>query len=107
MSESFDPPIPYKTSYAEKVRTALKTLLLRAKERGRIAEVVAAVNAIDKSLRIYPQFGEPLFDLKHMSATVCILSIPPLVVRYALDEEHRLVSVASPLQLFSNSGLEP
>jgi hypothetical protein len=82
-------------------------LAARAKERGLGQQVRDALRAIDKQLRIYPQYGEPLQDLKIESAQIRIATFPPLVVRYALFEERRLVIVAIPIQPLPNSGLDP
>jgi len=69
------------------------------------AEVLAAIKEIDRRLRIYPQFGQPLSDLLLEPAQLWIGVVSPLVVHYYLDEKRRLVMVVDPIRPLSNSGL--
>jgi len=107
MSEPPTSFVPYQVSYTELVRNELRALAARAKARGLGREVYEALDAIDRQLRTYPQFGEPLRDLKIGAAQLCIATVPPLVVRYVLNEDRRLVIVAIPIQPLPNSGLDP
>jgi len=99
-------PEPYHASYSEHVRNELKTLIQRAKKVGLEKEAIAAVKEIDRRLHIYPQFGEPLQNLILEPAQLWIASVSPLVVRYILDEDKRLVMVVVPFLPLPNSGLE-
>jgi len=47
-------------------------------------------------LHVYPQFGQPLFDLKVEPIQVWIGVVEPLVVEYAIDEARRLVIIGAP-----------
>ena len=105
MSEPSDVPIPYRVVYSGRVRDALRELVARARESGHGPEVLAAAKEIDRRLRVYPQFGEPLVDLKQESGQVRVGTVPPLVVRYAVYEERRLVTVAVPILPMPGSGL--
>jgi hypothetical protein len=67
--------------------------------------VVAALEAIDYRLRIYPQFGEPLRDFSAESGREWIACVAPLVVHYVVYEERRLVCVVVPMKPLSGSGL--
>jgi hypothetical protein len=58
-----------------------------------------ALKAIDHRLSVYPQFGEPLRDLKMRGETLWIGTIEPLVVQYIIDEPNRLVFVVVPLKI--------
>jgi hypothetical protein len=107
MSESPDSPEPYQVSYSGRVRNEHRGLITRAKDRGPAPQVIAAVKEIDKLLRIYPQFGQPLRDLKLESAQLWIGVVSPLVVHYVLDEEWRAVMVVKPIQYAPHSGLDP
>ena len=100
-----DPPIPYHVSYSRRVRDEFVNLVGRARPVGLAAEVLAAAREIDRRLRIYPQFGDPLLDLSVEPAQLWIGVVPPLVVRYVLDEQRRLVLVVSPFQPLANLGL--
>jgi hypothetical protein len=106
MSEPAGTP-PYRVAYSGRVRDGLKTLGARAKERGLGKEFLAAVRQLDERLRVYPQFGQPLYNLRLEPAQVWVGVVPPLVVQYSLDEERRLVMVASPIEPLPRSGLEP
>jgi hypothetical protein len=98
-------PVPYRVSYSELVRNELRSLLARARGRGLGQQVLAAVKEIDKRLRIYPQFGQPLQDLKLGAGQTWIGTVPPLVVKYVLDEERRQVMVVVPLSPLPELGL--
>jgi hypothetical protein len=104
MSEPPSGPAPYRVSYSERVRADLVNLAARARASGLGAPFLAAVEEIDQRLRIYPQFGEPLGDLDFPPAQVWIGVVPPLVVRYLLDEQRRLVMVANPFLPLPNAG---
>lgn len=106
MSEPTSGPVPYRVIYSEHVRQELLELMARARARGIGREVLEAVRLIDQRLRVYPQFGEPLHDLKLEPGRIWIGTIPPLTVRYILDEERRLVMVVVPLTPLPGSGLE-
>jgi hypothetical protein len=67
-------------------------------------QALNAVKQIDARLRIFPQFGEPLCDLKTAGETLWIGTVPPLVVQYVIDEENRLVFVVIPVKLLPASG---
>jgi hypothetical protein len=100
-----DGPIPYRVIYSERVRDALRSLIASARQRGWGAQVIAAVKEMDRVLHIYPQIGQPLRDLQLEPARLWIAVFPPLVVKYFLDEEKRLVMVGVPIQLLPRSGL--
>jgi hypothetical protein len=75
--------------------------------RGRFAEVAQALRGIENRLKWIPlDFGEPLEDLVHMRLREYLGVVPPLVVRYGVDEARRLVYVALPFKLLPRSGLE-
>lgn len=105
MSETSNSPIPYRISYSEFVRNELMKLLARAKERGLDAQVRAAAREIDRRLRIFPQFGDLLADLSLAPGQLRIGTVPPLVVKYAVYDDMRLVIVTTPITPLSRSGL--
>jgi hypothetical protein len=107
MSESSGSPEPYRVSYSEQVRIELRDLISRARGRGLAPQVLAAAREIDKRLHIYPQFGQPLRDLKLEPAQLWVGVVPPLVVQYVLDEERRVVMVTVPIVPTAHSGLDP
>ncbi len=106
MSEPETSPAPYRVVYSQSVRNDLKELLGRAKACGCGRQTLDAVKKIDDLLHIYPQFGEPIRDLEALGATVCLVTVPPLVLQYLLDEEHRLVSVVNPFRALPNAGFQ-
>jgi len=97
--------MPYRVVYSERVRRALMDLLSRAKALGFAEQVLQAIKEIDARLRLYPQFGEPLRQLKQVGQTMFVGTVAPLVVQYIIDEENRLVFVVVPLKPLPNSGL--
>jgi hypothetical protein len=74
-------------------RAALREFAATAREAGNSPKAVAAVKELDRRLHVPPQFGEPIIDLTHEPGQVCIGTVPPLMVRYAIDEDRRLVIV--------------
>ena len=48
----------------------------------------------DRLLRLYPQFGDPLIDLRDKVGHMRIGIVPPLTMRYGVLEELRVVFVA-------------
>jgi len=90
-------PAPYKVSYSQRVREELRALLERARDAGHGKEYLEAAKEIAMRLRLYPQFGEPIIDLTHEAARIWIGTVGPLVVRYAIYEDRRLVMVATPI----------
>ena len=105
MSEPANAPAPYQVAYSGLARGAIPPLVTRARAAGGGAEVLAALKELDRRLRIYPQFGEPLVDLTHESGQIWMGTVPPLVVRYSLYEERRLVIVVVPIAPMPASGI--
>ncbi len=107
MSEPSSGPAPYRVAYSGLVRNELQKLIAKARSRGLARQVLAAVKEIDDRLRVYPQFGQPLRDLKLQPAQLWLGCVPPLVVQYSLDDERRVVMVVVPILPLPNSGLDP
>jgi hypothetical protein len=105
MSTSEEPPVPYRVVYSEFVRASLKDLLARAAARGLSRDILAAVKEFDSRLRIYPQFGQPLRDLKTEGETLWTGTVAPLVLQYVIDDEIRLVFVVNPFKTLPGIGL--
>jgi hypothetical protein len=76
-----------------------------ARERGDVQAFVAALKEFHRRFCLYPQFGEPLTDLKHESGQVWIGIVPPLAMRYGVYEERRQVMVAAHPVLLPKSSL--
>ena len=89
----------------QSVRDELRKLTARARDRGFGNEVLAAVKELDRRLHVYPQFGQPLQDLTLEPGQVWIAVVAPLVVRYAVFDDKRLVMVAVPITPLPRSGL--
>lgn len=87
------PPMPYRVEYSKQVRQRLLALADTARQRGDGEEFVAALKEFDRRLRIYPQFGEQLVDLKREPGQVWIGTVRPLAMRYGVFDERRLVTI--------------
>lgn len=96
MSNPPEGGLTYHVSYTAVVRERLKVLAGYARARGDGEDFIAALKEFDRRLRIYPQFGDPLLDLKTELGQVRIGTVPPLAMRYAVIEGRRLVFVAAP-----------
>jgi hypothetical protein len=98
-------PTPYRVVYSEFVRRHLEQLHARAVAKGLGKQVLDALKEMDRLLHIYPQFGEPLRDLKTSGESVWIGTVGPRVAQYVLDEERRLVFIIAPFQTLPGLGL--
>jgi len=87
-------PVPYRVVYSERVRQRLLALADVARERGDGDAFVAAVKEIHRRLCLYPQFGEPLFDLTQEAGQVWLGIVRPLSMRYGVLDERRVVMVS-------------
>lgn len=105
MSETSEEPVRYQVSYSGFVLAELAKLLARAEERGLGLPLRAALRDMDHRLHIFPQFGDPLIDLSHPGGQILLGTVPPLVVRYALYREERLVIVTTPIAPLHHIGL--
>jgi hypothetical protein len=95
----------YRLSYSGHVRAALRELITKAYACGLGPPAIAAVKVIDERLQVYPQFGEQRRDLLTKGHSQWTLTIPPLVVDYVIDEEHRFVFIVEPFRALPHSGL--
>ena len=85
----------------------MRSLISRARDRGLVPQLRAAIKEIDRRLHLYPQFGQPLRDLELKPLQLWLGVVAPLVVHYVLDEERRLVVVLRPPLPLPRSGLQP
>lgn len=88
--------VPYRVTYSEAVRQRLFVLADRTRERGDNEAFIAAVKEFHRLLGLYPQFGEPLLDLREEVGQVWVGIVRPLAMRYAVFDARRLVIVAAP-----------
>ncbi len=86
-------PVPYRVVYSERVRQRLLALAEAARERGDGEAFLAAVTEFHRRLSLYPQFGEPLYDLTQEPGQVWLGIVRPLAMRYGVFDERRLVMV--------------
>jgi hypothetical protein len=87
--------MPYRVENSDRVRRLLRTLAHTTRQRGDGEDFLAALKEFDRRLHLYPQFGEPLVDLKKEEGQVWIGIVRPLAMRYGVLEESRLVIVAA------------
>lgn len=64
MSTPTGPPLPYDVSITGRVFDKVRELAAVARGRGDGEAFLAAVQEFYRRLRIYPQFGEQLYDLR-------------------------------------------
>jgi hypothetical protein len=87
-------PVPYRVAYSQRVRQRLLALADAARDRGDGEAFLAALKEFHRRLCLYPQFGEPLIDLKQEAGQVWIGIVRPLAMRYGVFDARRLVMVA-------------
>ena len=89
-------PTPlYTVTYTQRVLDGLVRLGRQARERGDGEQFVTALKEFHRRLCLYPQFGDPLNDLRRAVGYVRIGILPPLSMRYAVLEERRSVFVGA------------
>ena len=107
MSTDADTPRPYQVSLSGRVYDRVRELAAAARERGDGEAFLAALREFHRRLRIYPQFGDPLVDLREEAGQIRIGIVPPLAMRYGVLEERRQVFVAAlPVLLPKSSAAE-
>jgi hypothetical protein len=103
VTEDASAPLRYDVMYSQQVRQRLLALADVSRTRGDAHAYVAALKEFHRRLTLYPQFGEPLLDLRQEKGQVWIGIIRPLAMRYAVLDELRLVMVAERPVLMSKS----
>jgi hypothetical protein len=103
----------YRVTCSRRVLDELKELILR--NPGHASSIGAAALEIDRRLHIYPQFGQPLRDLRVKPAQLWIATLPPLSLQYVLleyDDDKRTetglhgeVIIVRPFMPFPRSGI--
>jgi hypothetical protein len=88
------------------VNAAIKALYRRARAVGFGPQVLSALKELDRILTIYPQYGEPLRDLKTVGETVYVATFPPLYVEYIIDEPRRSVFIIADIRAMPHSGFK-
>jgi hypothetical protein len=69
----------------------LRDLAIAATARGDGPAFTAALKEFDRRLRLYPQFGDPLSDLEVGGGQLRLGIIRPLLMRYGVSEDLRIV----------------
>ena len=64
-----------------------------ARGRGDGEAFLAALKEFHRRLELYPQFGEPLTDLKQEPGQVWLAVVRPLAMRYGIFDARRIVKV--------------
>lgn len=95
MSDSEAGPPAYQVDYPVRVRERLRELTAIARSRGDGKEFLAALGEFDRRLKVYPQFGEQLYDLRAEPGQVWIGFVRPLGMRYAVFDNLRRVTVGA------------
>jgi len=107
VSTDADTPRPYQVSLSGRVFDTLQELAGVARDRGDGEAFLAALREFYRRLQVYPQFGDPLVDLRQEAGQIRIGIVPPLAMRYGVLEERRQVLVAAlPVLLPKSSAAE-
>jgi hypothetical protein len=97
----------YEVSYSQRAIDELNAMIDRNPTKA--TEIVECYEKIHSRLEIYPQFGEPLWDLSIANAQFWIACIRPLVVHYVIveadDPNLRQVMVVRPFTPLPGSGI--
>lgn len=88
-------PQPYQVSLSNRVFEKVQEFAAIATARGDGEAFLAALREFNRRLSLYPQFGDPLIDLRVEAGQIRLGIVPPLAMRYAVYEEKRLVVVAA------------
>lgn len=93
MSAPSSQSVPYRVVYSGRVRQRLLALADVARERGDGETFLTALKEFHRRLCLYPQFGEPLIELMQEVGQVWLGIVRPLVLRYGVFDERRVVMV--------------
>lgn len=74
----------YVVTYSGRVIARLREMVVR--NPAHAAQILTAIQELDRRLRIYPQFGQPLQDLAVERAQLWVAIVSPLIVHYVLVE---------------------
>ena len=91
-----EPPVPYQVVYSAAVERRFEELAELALARGDGPAFDAALKKFRHRLELFPQFGDPIIDLVTEPGKILNGVIPPIVMRYGLYEERRLVLAVAP-----------
>jgi hypothetical protein len=95
VNDEFAEPLPFRVEYSQRVRQRLEELARLAWKRGDGEAFISALQEFDRRLSLYPQFGDPLIDLKQEAGQIRIGIIHPLAMRYTVLDERRFVIVTA------------
>jgi hypothetical protein len=85
-------PIAYQLSMSGQVSAGVAEVREQAADIGLLDEFDAAYGAIEQRLQADPLgLGELVKALKHMKLLIHVGVVQPLIVRFAIDEERRIV----------------
>jgi len=93
--EKSDPPVRYAVEYSGFVLRHLRLLARDASARGDGPAFASALREFHRRLELYPQFGDPLWDLAVEEGQIRLGIIRPLSMRYGVYEARRLVLCAA------------
>lgn len=107
-AEPFPSPQPYRIEMTGLVERELEALEDRAFAAGFGQQFSDAIDGIFRILRIYPQYGEILRELKQGEAvyTSRAFTIPPLFVEYIIDEPNHRVFIVTPFKAMPHVGFQ-
>jgi len=83
----------YAVTYSDRVQDVLVRLGRVARGRGDGERFIDALREFHRRLCVYPQFGDPLMDLRASAGQIRLGLVPPLAMRYGVLEERRSVVV--------------
>jgi hypothetical protein len=91
----------YCLDFSEEVGAELTYLQRRATRRGQAKAFASSFRRIRRALRKDPnQVGEPLYRLPALRLQVRLVVVAPLVIEFAVSNEHRIVYIKSCQLLF-------
>jgi hypothetical protein len=85
----------------------LLTLADVARQRGDGEAFIAALKEFHRRLGLYPQFGEPLIDVKEEPGQVWLGIVRPVAMRYGIFDARRVVMVTELPVLLPKSETHP
>ena len=98
----------YEVHYSGRVIEHMRGMIVRNPVHAR--RIIAALREIDKRLKLYPQFGQPLRDLTIERGQLWIGTVSPLVIHYVIIEADesgygREVIVIRPIIAYQRMGI--
>jgi len=90
------PPEVFKVSWPGRILDQMRARAQQDQAKGQLSSFTTAMEMIQTKLSTIPlQCGDPCFHYRYLKLEVYMMIQPPFVVRYAVDEQNKIVYVVN------------